>query len=189
MTRGRVTVVDDDAAMCDLLVDTLRNRGFLVEAHTDAARALERLEGAEVLVTDLNMPGTSGLALCEQATARWPDLPVVVITAFGMQDTAVVANRHGAWEFVEKPLDVDTFALVLDRAVQHGRLRGEVRRLRGPEDPPPVVSEALPPLDEIEKRHILKVLERVGGSKSAAARILGVDRATLYRKLDRYGER
>lgn len=185
-----MVVVDDDVAMCELLTETLRRRGFEVTASPRAQEALAALPGAEAFVTDLNMPGTGGLALCEQVRAARPALPVIVITAFGTRDTAVVASRAGAWEFVEKPLDADTFALVLDRAVAHGRLQAEVQRLRGDVDEPPVTEEEpLVPLDEVEKRHILAVLDRLGGSKSAAARVLGVDRATLYRKLERYGAR
>jgi two-component system response regulator HydG len=189
VSRGRVLVVDDDVAMCDLLADTLRRRGFDVAPTPRAHDALAALDGAEVLVTDLNMAGMDGLALCERARELRPELPVVVITAFGSRETAALAGRAGAWELVEKPLDPDGFALALDRAVAHGRLQAEVRRLQALEREPASGEGALVSLEEVERRHILAVLARLGGSKSAAARVLGVDRATLYRKLERYRAR
>jgi two-component system response regulator HydG len=88
------------------------------------------LQEFDIIVTDLNMRGLSGVALCERVTANRPDIPVVVITAFGSLDTAVAAIRAGAYDFVTKPFDTDELALILDRAVQYRTLREEVRRLR-----------------------------------------------------------
>jgi DNA-binding NtrC family response regulator len=76
------------------------------------------------------MPGMDGLALCERIVLNRPDIPVVVVTAFGSLETAVAAIRAGAYDFVTKPVDLDALVLVLERAVQHRALREEVRRLR-----------------------------------------------------------
>jgi two-component system response regulator HydG len=129
---ARILVVDDDRSMCELLQVGLARRGFEVTWHTDAALALAAMskDDFDVLVTDLNMPGTSGLELCAWVTANRPDVPVVVITAFGSLDTAVAAIRAGAYDFITKPFEMDVLRLTLDRAVQHHRLRDEVKRLR-----------------------------------------------------------
>ncbi len=130
--KGRVLVVDDDASMCDMLVSDLGELGFEVKARTAAPAALEALVASEfdAVVADLNMPGMSGLELCERIVASRPDVPVIVITAFGSIQTAIAAIRSGAYDFVTKPLEVDALALALERAIQHRALREEVRRLR-----------------------------------------------------------
>ena len=84
----------------------------------------------DVVVTDLNMRGMSGLELCERIVANRPDVPVVVITAFGSLETAIAAIRAGAYDFITKPVKIDALALALERAVQHRALRDEVKRLR-----------------------------------------------------------
>jgi two-component system response regulator HydG len=125
-------VADDDRSMCELLQAGLARRGFEVTWRTSAAEALAAMSEGDfdVIVTDLNMPGTNGLELCERVTANRPDVPVVVITAFGSMDTAVAAIRAGAYDFITKPFEMDVLRLTLDRAVQHHRLRDEVKRLR-----------------------------------------------------------
>jgi two-component system response regulator AtoC len=129
---GRVLVADDDRSMCELLQAGLARRGFEVTWRTSAAEALAAMSEGDfdVIVTDLNMPGTNGLELCERVTANRPDVPVVVITAFGSMDTAVAAIRAGAYDFITKPFEMDVLRLTLDRAAQHHRLRDEVKRLR-----------------------------------------------------------
>jgi len=129
---GRILIVDDDRRMCELLEAGLGKKGFTVNARTSAADALDFLGFADVetVVTDLNMKGMSGLELCERIVASFPDVPVVVITAFGSLETAVAAIRVGAYDFITKPFEIDELLFALDRAVQHKRLRDEVKRLR-----------------------------------------------------------
>lgn len=130
--KGRVLVVDDDASMCDMLVSDLGELGFDVSARSSARAALEALAPGEFagVVTDLNMPGMDGLELCSRIVAAQPDVPVIVITAFGSIATAVSAIRGGAYDFVTKPLEIDALALALERAIQHRSLREEVKRLQ-----------------------------------------------------------
>ncbi len=127
-----VLVTDDDRSMCELLQAGLPRRGFDVTWRTSAEEALAILfdRDFDVIVTDLNMPGTNGIDLCERVVANRPDIPVVVITAFGSLDTATAAIRAGAYDFITKPFDLDALRLTLDRAVQHRRLRDEVKRLQ-----------------------------------------------------------
>jgi DNA-binding NtrC family response regulator len=129
---GRVLVVEDEREMRAMLEKGLTRRGFTPVALPSADEALARLaaEDFDVVLTDLRMPGMDGLALCERIVLNRPDIPVVVVTAFGSLETAVAAIRAGAYDFVTKPIDVDALVLVLERAVQHRALRDEVRRLR-----------------------------------------------------------
>lgn len=106
--------------MCELLEIGLRKRGFEVLWRTQPLAALHLLleERIEAIVVDLNMPGLKGTELCRRVLANRPDLPVIVITAFGSLETAIAAIRAGAYDFLTKPFEVDALALALQRAVQ-----------------------------------------------------------------------
>ena len=128
-----ILVVDDDSSMCETLAAGLRSYGFDVAWATSGTEALDRLDAAndvDCVVSDLNMQGMDGLELCERLAASRPDVPVVVITAFGSLDTAIGAIRAGAYDFITKPLELEALALALRRAVRHRSLSEEVRRLR-----------------------------------------------------------
>ena len=129
--RGRVLVIDDERSMCELLEAGLKQGGFLVAARTSAAEALRVLaaEDFDAVVTDLNMPGMNGADLCERIAANRPDVPVIVITAFGSLEAATAVIRAGAYDFITKPLDIEVLALALDRAVRLRSLKEEVKRL------------------------------------------------------------
>ena len=128
---GRVMIVDDDRSMCELIEADLASRGILSEWRTSAEEALGIIRDGQfdVILTDLQMPGLNGLALCERIVANRPDIPVVVMTAFGSLETAVAAIRVGAYDFVSKPVELDMLALRLERAIQHRSLSEQVRVL------------------------------------------------------------
>ena len=130
--KSRVLVVDDDRSMCEVLEAGLGERGFDVRWTTSGNEALAILAAVEVdvVVTDLNMRGMNGFELCERIVANRPDVPVVVITAFGSLETAIAAIRAGAYDFLTKPLELEALAVAVARAVQHRSLREEVKRLR-----------------------------------------------------------
>ena len=126
--KARVLVVDDDQAMCSLVEAGLARYEFEVAWKTRADEAFESMSESDfdVVVTDLNMRGMSGLELCERIVANRPDIPVIVITAFGSLDTAVAAIRAGAYDFLTKPFEMQALRIALERGVQHRKLRDEV---------------------------------------------------------------
>jgi DNA-binding NtrC family response regulator len=128
----RILIVDDDPATCRMIELGLRSEGFEVESVGAVPRALEMARTFEphVVLTDLNLGAISGIDLCHQMSDRWPDMPVVVITAFGSMETAILAMRAGAYDFITKPFDIEALALSLQRAFEHHQLKGEVKRLR-----------------------------------------------------------
>ena len=128
----QVFVVDDEREMTDLVQLGLKKRGCHVVPFGNGADALAALpeHDVDVVVTDLNMKGMTGLELCQRLVADRPDLPVIVLTAFGSFETAVGAIRAGAYDFVTKPVEIEALAIAIRRAADHRRLRGEVRRLR-----------------------------------------------------------
>ncbi|HLL53406.1 MAG TPA: sigma-54 dependent transcriptional regulator [Myxococcaceae bacterium] len=125
-------IVDDDQSMCQLLAVELKGLGFASSWCTSGPQALEMISGSEfdVVLTDLNMVGMTGLELCQRIVTSRPDLPVLVLTAHGTLDAAVGAIRAGAYDFATKPPDKRTLGVALSRAIEHRRLRDEVKRLR-----------------------------------------------------------
>jgi len=130
--KGQLLLVDDEKALTDVFAERLQLLGFQVAVANSAASACAQFDQAapDVVVTDLNMPGQSGIALCEWVVSHHPDTPVIVITAFGSMETAIAAIRAGAYDFVTKPLEVEVLAIALERALRHRLLRHEVKRLR-----------------------------------------------------------
>jgi two-component system response regulator HydG len=129
--QGRILVVDDEQSMCQLLETDLRLRGFEPTWRTSAEDALPLLAEADVdvLLTDIRMPGMSGTEFCSRVVENRPDIPVVVMTAFGSLETAVAAIRAGAYDFVTKPIEMDLLAITLERAVNHRQLQEQVKVL------------------------------------------------------------
>jgi DNA-binding NtrC family response regulator len=129
---GRVLVVDDDQAMCELAAEGLGSRGYDVSCRLTGEEALAALETEDfdVVLADVHLKGTSGLELCQSILDRRTDICVVVMTAFGSLETAIGAIRAGAYDFVIKPASMDALALAVERAAQHRQLRSELRRLR-----------------------------------------------------------
>ncbi|HEY0251780.1 MAG TPA: sigma-54 dependent transcriptional regulator [Kofleriaceae bacterium] len=130
--QTKVFVIDDEKEMVELVQLGLKKRGFVVVPFSNGADALAGLteHDVDVVVTDLNMKGMTGLELCQTLVADRPDLPVIVLTAFGSFETAVGAIRAGAYDFVTKPMEIEALAIAIRRAAERRRLSGEVKRLR-----------------------------------------------------------
>jgi two-component system response regulator HydG len=128
---GRILVVDDDQSMCELIDADLSRRGFQISWYTSANEAFRVLQDKEfdIVLTDLQMPGMDGIDLCNRIVSNRPDIPVIVITAFGSLETAIQAMRAGAYDFVTKPFEMDILALTLERAVRHRSLQEQVKTL------------------------------------------------------------
>lgn len=134
-TAVRVLVVEDGAGLRRGIVTALRERSLEVIEESDGARALARLRAPDeavfdVVVTDLRLPGADGIALLRAARERDADTAVLVMTAHGSVETAVEAMRLGAFDFLQKPFDLEQLEARIARAIEHGRLRREVSELR-----------------------------------------------------------
>jgi DNA-binding NtrC family response regulator len=188
-TRPRILFLDDDADVCEFVGQVLRDSGYEAVCTTEPGEVMGLLEREpfELFITDYRLGETNGLEICHQAVVAKPDLPVILLTGYGNMDTAIQAIRVGAFDFVPKPLELDQLAKALlesvQRALEGKRPRASVSAPPNSEAPE---SERLVSLEELEKKYIEQVLNAVGGNKASAARVLGVDRTTLYRKLQRY---
>lgn len=122
---ARVYLVDDDAAIRDALYLLLQLRGINVELYSNAADAIGSIsnESRGCMLTDLRMPGQTGLELMAQLRARHISLPVVVLTAHGDVATTRAALRGGAFDFLEKPIDEDILVDVVRHAINEDAKR------------------------------------------------------------------
>lgn len=162
----RVLVVDDDPTVTELLEYGLGPRGFEVHGFTEPAGALQHLasEPVDVILTDLELDGASGLALCARVVERWPGIPVIVVTGHGSMEAAVAAIRAGAYDFVTKPIDLQAMSITLQRALDHRALREEVNRLRSQVEGEGSVEEMLGDSPGMERAYDL--IRRVADSQA-----------------------
>jgi DNA-binding NtrC family response regulator len=155
----------------------------------EAALAQMTAQAAELILADLEADKNSGLDLLAEVKRRWPLTEVALMSSYGSKESALQAMRLGAYDFVVKPFRVEEFQLVLERMAEKARLVREIRLLRsrlhgraGVAMPAPCTD-----LEELERITVQRVFEQVGGDREEARRLLGISRATLYRKIKRYG--
>ncbi|MDO9195041.1 sigma-54-dependent Fis family transcriptional regulator, partial [Rhodoferax sp.] len=125
-------VIEDEQAVRQAIVQTLELGGFTVQACASAelAQALFTADYTGVIVTDVRLPGSSGLELLAQVVALDADLPVIVMTGHGHVSMAVEAMRSGAYDFIEKPFAAERLMEAVRRAQEKRRLVMENRRLK-----------------------------------------------------------
>jgi DNA-binding NtrC family response regulator len=131
-TQATILVVDDDAAMTSAVCEVLRQSGYLALSAQSGSEALEivKRERPDLLISDLRMTEMSGHQLQQELQTVAPDLPVVIITAFGTIESAVESMKLGARDFITKPFSNKELLLVVSRALENRRLRQEVKQLR-----------------------------------------------------------
>lgn len=132
MIGKRVLVVDDEENLRRVTQLKLQQAGYEATTASDGAQALELLarHPQDLIITDLKMPGMSGMDLLRRVKEDYPEVIVIVVTAFGTIESAVEAMRLGAHDYIIKPVNADALKLVVSRALEHHRLREEVKNLR-----------------------------------------------------------
>jgi two-component system response regulator RegA len=172
--RALLLVVEDDEALRGRLVRAFEQRGFEVRAAAtaDAARSSVAEETPELVVLDLRVGDDNGLDLIPVLKEADPATRIVVLTGYGSIATALEAVRRGATHYLTKPADADEILAAFARDA------GET----------PSSASLLQPmsLDRVEWEHINRVLVECGGNISEAARVLGLHRRSLQRKLAKY---
>lgn len=160
-------LVEDDATFRATLGRALAAEGFRVVAAASAAEGLAeaRRDPPAFAVLDLKLPDGSGLALLAELRRLVPELRAVMLTGWGSIATALEAVRLGAVDFLSKPVEVERVVSAL--------------RAESATSAP----ASVPSLDRVEWEHIQRVLVECGGNISAAARLLGIHRRSLQRKL------
>ena len=165
--KGKVLVVDDDKAMCELIDTTLTLKGYSTTWCQSANEANELLHDNEfdVVLTDVRMPGTTGLQLCQQISSTRPDIPVIVMTAFGTLDTAVATIRSGAYDFLTKPVELELLTLTIARAVEHRQLKRQIHLLEQQAKTENHFGEMLG--ESVPMQHLYDQMKRVSSSDAS----------------------
>jgi two-component system response regulator RegA len=171
-------IVDDDEPFRTRLGRAFRMRGWEAFDAADTAQALAIAgeNSPDLAIVDLRMPGQSGLDVVRALRALDATLSIIMLTGYGSIATALEAVKCGADHYLTKPVDVDQI-LAAFRAVRNGP---------PPEAPAPA---SVPSLARVEWEHIQRVLSDCGGNVSQAAKLLGVHRRSLQRKLSKYPPR
>jgi DNA-binding NtrC family response regulator len=132
MNRNLILVVDDDISVRRVMKMQLEEAGYTVAlaADGDQAHSLIDERRPKLVISDLRMPGPSGIELLRRIRDEYPEITVIMITAFGSVETAVEAMRAGAYDYVTKPIDYEALVLVVHRAMERQNLLEEVRNLR-----------------------------------------------------------
>jgi two-component system, NtrC family, response regulator HydG len=125
-------IADDDPGLRESLERTLTREGYRVVLASDGRAALERVQagGVDLIVTDLRMPGLTGLELLRAAKAIMPDVDVILLTAFGTVEEAVKAMKDGAYDFLTKPFRREQLIKLIDKALERRDLIEQNRALK-----------------------------------------------------------
>jgi len=139
-SKGRVLVIDDALEMASALVEYLRRHGFEAQAFDSGQEGIASFRAAptDAVLTDLRMKGTDGMDVLRAVRELDPDVPVVIMTAFGAVESAVEAIQRGAYHYVTKPFKLDVVRVLLERAIEERSVRAENVALRR------AVREAIP---------------------------------------------
>lgn len=123
--NASILVVDDDEDVLGMLSQILRDFGYQVAGLSRSAEAIRHLErqSVDAVLTDVKMPEVTGLELLETVRARFPDIPVLLMTAHADMNAAVNAVKKGAFDFIMKPIDYDLLGHSLQKALQYQRFR------------------------------------------------------------------
>ncbi len=162
----RILIVDDDEGSARLVERGLRKAGYECEWRADGKAALALAEGedVDVVVTDVRMPGMNGIELCRQLRARWPKLPVILMTSFASVPDAVEAMREGAFTYLSKPPDQEQLRSLVAHALEMTSLERENRFLRQQ------VADRYSPQSFIAEspcsREVMDLIRRVAPSRS-----------------------
>ena len=132
MIPARLLIVEDDEGLGEVLRIHLEHEGFETRSVSSAEEALPLLEKfpQDLVLTDLNLPGASGLELLKRVRSIDREMPVIVMTAFATVETAVEAMKRGAYDYITKPIHPFELKALVERAVDHTRLREQVDLLR-----------------------------------------------------------
>lgn len=172
-TSNALLLVDDDQILGQVLERALTRRGFSVSLADSVSAGLQLAEQGEpaFAVLDLKLGDGSGLALVSALRSRFPAVRILMLTGYASLATAVEAIKLGADDYLAKPVDADQIVQAL-----RGERETSERSAQG--------DEAMS-IHRLEWEHIQRVLQDVEGNISEAARILGMHRRTLQRKLSK----
>ena len=169
----RLLIVEDEAPMCELLMSFFSDKGYRVDTIQNGEGALGRLEEQDyaLVITDIKLPGMSGLELLARITVDWPEAAVIIMTAFSSISSAVEAMKLGAEDYIGKPFQLDELAITVEKALERQSLRREVKELRAEVRErynfSNIVGRSKP------MQQLFEVIKRIAARRDASALIIG----------------
>ncbi|HVZ72489.1 MAG TPA: response regulator [Polyangia bacterium] len=187
-----ILLVDDEPDVRISLGQVLREEGHAVDMVGDAETALARLASHrfDLVVSDVKLPKLDGLSLLKRVRAEYPGTQVLVMTAYGSIADAVSAMKDSALDYLTKPFDLDVLVAAVDKVEKNVEksVKGGAPTLDGAPaadgGKPATLAEAM---EEYEKEIILKTVRGAGERRQRAAKMLGISRKSLWKKLTKYG--
>jgi DNA-binding NtrC family response regulator len=123
--KHRILIVDDDETAVELLEDLLEGENYQADTALSVSDALEQLKARsyKVMICDLKMPKRSGMELLEEAQQLYPEMQVIMLTAYGTIESAVEALKKGAFDYITKPIQLEELKIVISKAITHERIQ------------------------------------------------------------------
>jgi DNA-binding NtrC family response regulator len=144
--KAHILVIDDDEVACEFLQEALSLEGYEVKAYTSAKEALKQdLSRYDLLMSDIRMPEMDGLQFLDQVRKKWPNLPVILMTAYGSLETTMEAISLGAWDYISKPFSPEDCRAIVKKVLEVRELRERRMKLQPEttEDPKLIGSSAM----------------------------------------------
>lgn len=169
----RILIVEDEAPMCELLMSFFTEKGHKVNTAQDGEGAIRRLEEQDyaLVITDIKLPGMSGLELLARIRVDWPEVAVIIMTAFSSISSAVEAMKLGAEDYIGKPFQLDELVITVEKALERRSLRREVKELRAEVRErynfSNIVGRSKP------MQQLFEIIKRIAARRDASALIIG----------------
>ena len=186
-----VLVVDDEPKLCDLLASALSQNGISVFTAGNGLHALKVLEVEDIdlVISDWRMPGMDGPQLLAEIKSRFPQLPVIVMTAYSTVKNAVQSMRNGAYDYIAKPFDIDELDITVSKALQFRDILKDNQRLRAELDEHQQIDSLIG--DSPSFRRVLQAIDSV---RESNATILltgesGTGKEMVARAIHKHGNR
>lgn len=188
----RVLVVDDEESVRFFLVRGLQKAGYAVEEAADGASAIERISATpyDVVLTDIVMPGVSGLKVLSAVHEMDRDSVVILMTAHSTLENTIDALRQGAFDYLLKPFELKEVLVTIERGLERRAVERENRKLRflvhrklTEEPAPPEPGGIAAARRDWERAYISDLLARTRGNVTRAAELAGISRPNFHKKL------
>jgi len=130
--KKKILIVDDEASMRRNIVDLFSMKGYSLLEARSGEEAMDMINKTtfDILILDINLPNMSGLDVLKLTKTSYPELPFIMLTAYGTSEKAIEAMKLGAFDYMEKPFELEEFIMIIERALKHSELLKELKQLR-----------------------------------------------------------
>jgi len=130
--KKKILIVDDEASMRRNIVDLFSMKGYSLLEARSGEEAMDMINKTtfDILILDINLPNMSGLDVLKLTKTSYPELPCIMLTAYGTSEKAIEAMKLGAFDYMEKPFELEEFIMIIERALKHSELLKELKQLR-----------------------------------------------------------